>query len=213
MNMVFSLTLAVVCRRDVRQYTRLVKKTCGTRGTAQIDRTEYCAQVSDGGGPSSRNISFLMPSFPYLAQHLSENCWFNFTCGVHRDAIFNSDASFYRCTCEENFGLVNEECRPCVPTQFLPGPVHRNCCFTCPEHTTLNTGQARSGGLVGRDVHDVENCRADPGYTLMEMLANVGDLLHENSQHAMYAVEPCDLCHKQTVCSVMFSLATAPSSA
>ena len=66
---------------------------------------------------------------------------------------------------------------------------------------------------MGRDVHDVKYCRADPGYTLMEMLANIGDLLHENLQHAMYAVEPCDLSHKQTLCSVMFSLATARSSA
>jgi len=147
MNMVFSLTLAVVCRRDVRQYTRLVKKTCGTRGTAQIDRTEYCAQVSDGGGPSSRNISFLMPSFPYLAQHLSENCWFNFTCGVHRDAIFNSDASFYRCTCEENFGLVNEECRPCVPTQFCPGQCTETVALPVPS-TRHSTQDRRAPGVL-----------------------------------------------------------------
>jgi len=59
----------MVCRGDVRQYTRLVKKTCSTGETAKIDRTVYCAQVSDGGGPSSRTRWTLLswcPRFPIL---------------------------------------------------------------------------------------------------------------------------------------------------
>jgi len=169
------------------EYFRIVQKKCLGAELLVLDGTEYCKTIRTGPGEQLQRSEALVVSFPYVVRAETNDCQLNYTCGQNEEAIVDSTDGFFRCMCKENFYKLENTCQQCTPGKF--SPIFSNRLFECPPHSSHSN-----------QVNDLQYCKADSGYEIIENFKDLSDLMTANSRVDMYSVALCNNCYKKTIC-------------